>query len=53
METEKVNLVSKARAHVNTLIAEGIDVDNGAPRYTFTKLNEINQLTLSARVSDN
>lgn len=41
IETDKVDLVSRARAKVNSLIAEGLDIDNEAPRYRFTRLNDI------------
>ncbi|NRB10701.1 MAG: SIMPL domain-containing protein [Rickettsiaceae bacterium] len=41
IETNKVELVSKVRTKINKLIAEGIDVENRAPAYRFTKLNEI------------
>ena len=41
IETEKVQLVSQVRSKVNKLIAEGVNVQNNAPKYRFTKLNEI------------
>ena len=41
IETEKVHLVSQARAKLNQLIEQGIDIRNNAPSYHFTKLNEI------------
>ncbi len=41
VETKQVDLVSKVRAKVNSLIAQGIDINNQAPTYSFTKLNEI------------
>jgi len=41
VETEKIDLVSKARASVNRLMAQGIDVQDHPPSYRFTKLNEI------------
>jgi hypothetical protein len=41
VETTKVGRVSEARARLNGLIAEGIDIQNGSPSYQFTRLNEI------------
>lgn len=41
IETDKVHLISKVRGVVNKLIAKGIDIENRAPKYYFTKLNEI------------
>jgi hypothetical protein len=41
VETEKVRLVSKVRANVNKLIAQGINISNEEPAYRFTKLNDI------------
>ena len=41
IETKNVRLISKVRVAVNKLIAQGINVKNRAPRYLFTKLNEI------------
>ncbi len=41
IETEKVRLVSQARSKLNQLIEQGIDIQNNAPSYYFTKLNEI------------
>ena len=58
VETEKVKLVSKVRAKVNKLIAQGIDIENQAPSYRFTKLNEIkpdmlSEATKNARIAAN
>jgi hypothetical protein len=58
VETDKVKLVSKVRAGVNKLIAQGIDIQNQAPTYRFTKLNEIKpdmlrEATKNARVAAN
>lgn len=58
VETNKVNLVSKARADVNKLIAQGIDIKNMPPAYRFTKLNEIKpdmlkEATKNARIAAN
>ncbi len=56
VETEKVQLVSGARAKLNELIAVGVDVRNNAPQFYFTKLNEIKpemlkEATRNARVA--
>lgn len=56
VETQKVDLVSKARASVNKLIAQGIDVENQPPAYRFTQLNEIKpdmlrEATKNARIA--
>ncbi len=58
VETEQVLLVSKVRANVNKLIAQGINIDNHAPSYTFTKLNEIKpdmlrEATQNAKIAAN
>lgn len=58
VETTKVDLVSKARASVNKLIAQGIDITNTRPAYHFTKLNEIKpdmlrEATKNARIAAN
>ncbi len=39
--TEKVAQVASVRGSVNKLIAQGYDIDNQAPQYRFTKLNDI------------
>ena len=41
VETARVELVAPARAALNKLVAQGIDIGNGAPQYTFTGLNAI------------
>ncbi|MDH3973294.1 MAG: SIMPL domain-containing protein [Deltaproteobacteria bacterium] len=41
VETGNVEIISKARASVNKLMAQGIDIENNSPAYRFTKLNEI------------
>ena len=41
IETAQVRLISDVRTKVNKLIASGIDIENKAPTYRFTKLNEI------------
>ncbi len=41
VETTRVALVAPARAALNKLIAEGIDISNRAPQYTFNGLNDI------------
>ena len=58
VETEKVDLVSKVRANVNKLIAQGFDIENQVPAYRFTKLNEIKpdmlrEATKNARIAAN
>ena len=58
VETKKVDQVSKARANVSKLIAQGIDLENMAPVYSFTKLNEIKpdmlrEATKNARIAAN
>jgi len=58
VETGKVEQVSEVRANVNKLIAQGIDIDNKAPVYRFTKLNEIKpdmlrEATKNARIAAN
>jgi hypothetical protein len=47
IETDQVHLVAKVRAKVNKLIAKGIDIENLAPAYRFTKLNAIKPEMLS------
>jgi len=39
--TENVHGVRGVRSEVNKLIAQGIDIDNRAPKFYFTKLNEV------------
>ena len=56
--TQKVERVSKARSNVSKLIAEGINIENMAPIYSFTKLNEIKpdmlrEATKNARIAAN
>jgi len=41
LETDKVQLIDKARAKVNRLIVKGINIENEAPAYRFTRLNDI------------
>lgn len=58
VETDKVELVSKVRANVNKLIAEGLNIENQPPIYRFTKLNEIKpemlrEATQNARIAAN
>lgn len=58
VETNKVDLVAKARASVNKLIAQGIDITNTQPAYHFTKLNDIKpdmlrEATKNARIAAN
>lgn len=58
VETEKVEQIGQVRAAVNELIAEGFDIVNQAPRYRFTKLNDIKpamleEATRNARIAAN
>lgn len=58
VQTDKVHLVSKGRAKLNRLIAEGLNIQNKSPAYHFTKLNEIKpdmlkEATKNARVAAN
>src|SRR5689334_13877501 len=56
VETGKVRLVADVRAKLNKLIAQGLDIQNNAPAYHFTKLNEIKpamvkEATTNARIA--
>ena len=58
LETDKVGLVAEARGAVNKLIAEGLSIENRAPQYHFTKLNDIKPAMLkeaaqNARIAAN
>ena len=58
IETSNVDIVGKARAQLNELIAEGINLRSYAPRYSFTNLNEIKpdmlkEATKNARIAAN
>ncbi len=58
VQTQKVQLVAEGRSKLNTLIAQGLDVQNNAPAYHFTKLNEIKpemlkEATTNARIAAN
>ncbi|WP_133407350.1 SIMPL domain-containing protein [Parashewanella tropica] len=58
VETDKVKLVSKVRAKLNALIAQGLDIQNHEPNYYFTKLNDIKpamlkEATQNARIAAN
>lgn len=58
IETENVQLVEEARFKVNRLIAHGINIENHAPAYLYTKLNEIKpdmlkEATTNARIAAN
>ncbi len=41
VRTPQVERVDPARAEVNKLLAQGLDISNHPPNYSFTKLNEI------------
>lgn len=58
VETTNVQLISKVRAKLNKLIAQGLDIKNNAPKYYFTKLNKIKpemlkDATKNARIAAN
>ncbi len=58
VETSKVALVSKVRAEINKLIAQGINIENQEPTYRFTGLNKIKpemlrEATKNARIAAN
>lgn len=58
IETNQVKQVAKVRSSVNKLIAEGVDIENQAPVYLFTGLNEIKpdmlkEATTNARLAAN
>lgn len=41
VSTKQVNLVAPARAEVNKLLAQGLEITNYSPTYSFTKINDI------------
>jgi len=56
VETNNVRLLSEVRAKLNKLIAQGLDIQNNAPAYHFTKLNQIKpemvkEATTNARIA--
>lgn len=56
VETNKVRLVADVRTKLNKLVAQGLDIQNNAPAYHFTKLNEIKpemvkEATTNARIA--
>jgi len=58
VETDKVHLVADVRSKLNKLIAQGLDIQNNAPAYRFTKLNQIKpemvkEATTNARIAAN
>lgn len=58
VETGKVKQIAGARTEINKLIAQGINIENLAPTYHFTKLNEIKpdmlrEATQNARIAAN
>lgn len=58
VQTQKVRLVSDVRSKLNRLIAQGLDVQNNAPSYHFTQLNDIKpdmlkEATTNARLAAN
>ena len=58
IQTNKVKLVSEVRSKLNQLIAQGLDIQNNAPSYHFTRLNDIKpamlkEATKNARLAAN
>ncbi|EDM26686.1 hypothetical protein LNTAR_18605 [Lentisphaera araneosa HTCC2155] len=56
LESDKVQLVKAARKELNKLIAQGISLNNHAPKYLFTELNKIKpdmlkEATKNARIA--
>jgi hypothetical protein len=41
VSTSRVKLIDPARAEVNKLLAQGVDISNYVPRYNFTGINAI------------
>lgn len=41
ISTKKVKLVAPARNEMNKLLAQGLDISNRSPMYSFTKINDI------------
>jgi hypothetical protein len=52
VSTNQVDLVAKVRADVNELIAKGIEIDNRAPIFRFTQLNNIKPEMLKEATSN-
>lgn len=58
VQTNKVKLVAEVRSKLNRLIAQGLDIQNHAPSYHFTQLNDIKpamlkEATKNARLAAN
>lgn len=58
IETENVHAIAPARGVINKLIAEGINITNRTPTYSFTGLNDIKpdmlrEATKNARIAAN
>lgn len=58
IETNKIEKITAARAAIGKLITKGINIQNEAPQYRFTKLNEIKpamlkEATKNARLAAN
>lgn len=56
IESHDVNRVREVRTRINRLITQGVDITNHAPKYFFTKLNEIKpamvkEATQNARIA--
>ncbi len=58
VQTSNVDLVAQVRSKLNKLISQGLSIQNNAPLYYFTKLNEIKpsmlkEATKNARIAAN
>ncbi len=58
VQTSKVKLVARVRSKLNTLVAQGLEIDNNDPAYYFTQLNKIKpamlkEATRNARLAAN
>ncbi|MEM9425029.1 MAG: SIMPL domain-containing protein, partial [Spirochaetota bacterium] len=58
VQTQNVRLVAEGRADLNSLIAQGVNIENQPPTYHFTKLNDIKpemlqEATKNARLAAN
>lgn len=56
IDSQKVDLIKAARTELNKLIAQGIDLNNQAPKYYYTNLNKIKpemlkEATQNARIA--
>jgi len=58
VSTDQVKMIKPARANVNKLLAQGVDIQSFEPQYRFTKLNDIKpnmlrEATKNARLAAN